>query len=209
MSNGSRGSAHSSFMQVPSLLDTKERLRAEGFARRDALDADWRREASRAISASALDLPELRALEPVGAYWPMRSEVDPRPALEALAAEGRVVALSVVRHPNLIWRRWRPGATLSRGEFGVMEPDENAPDVFPGALLVPLCRFDRQGGRVGYGKGHFDRSIEALSARHRLFTIGFAFSMQEADEVPMEAHDRRLDIVVTEREVIRSVRRQP
>ena len=202
MSNGSRGSAHLD-MPASSLLDTKARFRAEGFALRDGLDATWRREASRAISTAVLALPELIGVEPVGAYWPMRSEVDPRPTLEALAAEGRGVALSVTRMPLLLWRHWRPGETLGHGGFGVMEPDEDAPEVSPRALLVPLCRFDRRGGRIGYGKGHFDRSIAALSTMHPLLTIGLAFSAQEADEVPMEPHDRALDFVVTEREVVR------
>jgi 5-formyltetrahydrofolate cyclo-ligase len=190
-------------MTVPDLIDAKARLRAEGFARRDALDRDWRREASEAIARHVLDLPELRGVEPVGAYWPMRSEVDPRPVLKALATEGRIVALSQTRLPTLSWRRWRPGDPLVHGGFGVMEPGPDAPEVYPHALLVPLCCFDRRGGRLGYGKGHFDRSIAELAARHRLLTVGVAFSAQEVDEVPMDSHDRRLDMVVTEGEVVR------
>ena len=190
-------------MTEQALLDSKARLRQEGFARRDALDAEWRRDASRAIGDAILALPELRGVEPVGAYWPMRSEVDPRPALTALAAEGREVALSQTRLPTLSWRRWRPGEQLVHGGFGVMEPGPDAAEVYPHALLVPLCCFDRRGGRLGYGKGHFDRSIAELAARHRLVTVGVAFSAQEVDEVPMQEHDRRLDMVVTEREIVR------
>ncbi|HMO30728.1 5-formyltetrahydrofolate cyclo-ligase [Enterovirga sp.] len=189
-------------MTDPILLAEKARLRAEGFARRDALDAGWRRQASQDIAARVLALPELSGVEPVGAYWPMRSEVDPRPALAALAAQGRAIALSQTRSPLLVWRRWRPGDRLVHGGFGVMEPPDEAPELAPRALLVPLCRFDRRGGRLGYGKGHFDRSIAALGARHPLLTIGVAFSAQEADEVPMAEHDRRLDFVVTENEAI-------
>lgn len=190
-------------MTEQTLLDAKTRLREKGFARRDALDAEWRQEASQAIADAILTLPELRDVEPVGAYWPMRSEVDPRPALKALFAQGREVALSQTRLPTLSWRRWRLGEQLVHGGFGVMEPGPDAPEVYPHALLVPLCCFDRRGGRLGYGKGHFDRSIAELSERHRLVTIGIAFSAQEVDAVPMQEHDRRLDMVVTEREVIR------
>ncbi|TDR89815.1 5-formyltetrahydrofolate cyclo-ligase [Enterovirga rhinocerotis] len=182
----------------------KDALRREGFTRRDALDAGWRMEASRRIAASVLALPDLADLEPVGAYWPMRSEVDPRPTLAALAGRGCAVALSQTRMPTLVWRAWKPGDRLAHGGFGVMEPGPDAAEVSPRALLVPLCRFDRTGGRIGYGKGHFDRSITALSALHPLLTIGIAFSVQEADAVPMASHDRPLDLVVTEREVIRA-----
>ncbi len=186
------------------LDDAKTRLRAEGFARRDALDASFRDQGSRAIARFALALPELAETEPVGAYWPMRSEVDPRPILDALLGQGLVVALSQIRHPELSWRAWRPGDVLIHGGFGVREPGPDAPEVFPHALLVPLCAFDRTGGRLGYGKGHFDRAIAGLAARHRLVTIGLAFSVQEIPAVPMDGHDRRLDLVVTEREVIRA-----
>jgi len=182
----------------------KERLRREGFARRDALESGWRREASEAIAASVLALQDLRGIETVGGYWPMRSEVDPRPILTALAAGGRAVALSQTRLPLLVWRRWRLGERLAHGGFGVMEPSDDAPEIAPHALLVPLCRFDRAGGRIGYGRGHFDRSIAALSSRHPLLTIGLAFSVQEAEAVPMAAHDRRLDLVVTERGILRT-----
>lgn len=181
----------------------KPRLREEGFARRDALDPDMRRAASRVIADRVLALPDLADTEPVGAYWPMRSEVDPRPVMEALAAAGRIVALSQIRHPELSWRGWRPGDVLVHGGFGVREPGPDAAEVFPHALLVPLCAFDRTGGRLGYGKGHFDRAIAGLARRHRLVTIGLAFSVQEIDAVPTEAHDRPLDLIVTEREVVR------
>ncbi|MFL5156503.1 MAG: 5-formyltetrahydrofolate cyclo-ligase, partial [Microvirga sp.] len=78
----------------------------------------------------------------------------------------------------------------------------DAPECFPVALLVPLAAFDRQGHRVGYGKGHVDRSIAALSETHPVLTIGLAYAAQEIARAPAEAHDRRLDLIVTEAEVI-------
>jgi 5-formyltetrahydrofolate cyclo-ligase len=181
----------------------KARLRQEGFARRDALDKSWRSEAANRIAALALALPEVADAEPVGSYWPMRSEVDPRPIMTALAERGRIVALSQIIHPHLSWREWRPGDMLVHGGFGVQEPGPDAAEVFPHVLLVPLCAFDRSGGRLGYGKGHFDRAIATLSGRHPLRTVGLAFAVQEIDHVPQDPHDRRLDLIVTEREVIR------
>ena len=182
--------------------ERKDRLRVEAFARRDALPAPSRAEASAAIARRVLALPELDGAGPVGAYWPMRSEVDPRPIMEALAARGTIVALSQIRHPHLSWREWRPGDALVHGGFKVQEPGPDAPEVFPTALLVPLCAFDRRGGRLGYGKGHFDRSIAALSRLHPLLAVGLAFSVQEIDAVPTEAHDSPLTLVATERELI-------
>jgi 5-formyltetrahydrofolate cyclo-ligase len=182
--------------------DIKDRLRQEAFRSRDALPRESRREAARAIAQRALDFPELQDKEPVGGYWPIRSEVDPRPILRALVTRGQTVALSQIIHPRLSWREWRPGDVLVKGGFGVCEPGPDAPECFPKVLLVPLAAFDRRGGRLGYGKGHFDRSIAALSAMHPVIAIGLAYAMQEVPSVPAEPHDRRLDFIMTETELI-------
>jgi 5-formyltetrahydrofolate cyclo-ligase len=180
----------------------KDALRREAFARRDALDREVRRAAARVIRDRALTLPELRDRHIVGAYWPIRSEVDPRPLMRALIRRGQDVALSQILHPHLSWRLWRPGDVLIKGGFGVREPGPDAPECFPVALLVPLAAFDRRGHRLGYGKGHFDRAIAALSQKHPVLTVGLAYAAQEVDDVPAEPHDRGLDFVVTERETI-------
>ena len=194
-------------MDDPSPAELKSRLRRDGFARRDGLAREARAEASRSIASSVLALPDIVDAEPVGSYWPMRSEVDPRPIMTVLSERGRIVALSQIRHPDLSWREWHPGDRLVHGGFGVQEPGPDAAEVFPHVLLVPLCAFDRTGGRLGYGKGHFDRAIADLSRRHGLLTIGLAFAVQEIERVPAEPHDMPLDVIVTEAEVIRPERR--
>src|SRR3954467_4809171 len=191
-------------MADPSPAAIKDRIRQEAFLRRDALVKAFRRGAARAIAARALELPELREVQPVGGYWPIRSEVDPRPLMRRLLKRGQDVALSQILHPRLSWRLWRPGDPLIKGGFGVREPGPDAPECFPVALLVPLAAFDRRGGRVGYGKGHFDRSIASLEAQHPGLTIGLAYAVQEIDEVPIEPHDRHLDVIITEAELIRT-----
>ena len=180
----------------------KDALRREAFARRDALDREVRRAAARAIRDRALALPELRDRQIVGAYWPIRSEVDPRPLMRALIRRGQDVALSQILHPHLSWRLWRPGDVLIKGGFGVREPGPDAPECFPRALLVPLAAFDRRGARLGYGKGHFDRTIAALSELHPVVAVGLAYAAQEVPSVPAEPHDRWLDLIVTEAETI-------
>ncbi|WP_262299295.1 5-formyltetrahydrofolate cyclo-ligase [Microvirga sesbaniae] len=184
--------------------ELKERVRSEVFARRDGLDKHFRHAAAQGIADRALAFAELKDVTPVGGYWPIRSEVDPRPLMEALLARGHDVALSQILHPHLSWRLWQPGDVLVKGGFGVREPGPDAPEVFPKALLVPLVAFDRRGGRIGYGKGHFDRAIAALEAQHPVLTIGLAYAVQEIDEVPVEPHDRLLDVIVTEAELIRT-----
>jgi 5-formyltetrahydrofolate cyclo-ligase len=124
---------------------------------------------------------------------------------EKLRAQGAKVALPRVRSGNepMSFREWRKDDPLKKGFGGISEPDETAPEVTPDILIVPLAAFDRRGFRIGYGKGHFDRTLGPLERTVRPFTIGYAFAFQEIGEVPRELHDVPLDAVVTENEIIR------
>jgi 5-formyltetrahydrofolate cyclo-ligase len=186
------------------LPELKAKLREEAFGRRDGLDPVWRAQASLAMAERALTVPELAEREPISAFWPILSEIDVKILLEALHARGQRLCLPVVAKPAMIFRVWEPGDELVKSRFGVQEPSSEAPEVSPRAMLVPLAAFDRQGGRIGYGKGHFDTAIAALEARHPVLTVGVAFSVQEVASVPMEPHDRRIDIIVTDAEIIRA-----
>ncbi|MGD9919313.1 MAG: 5-formyltetrahydrofolate cyclo-ligase [Paenirhodobacter sp.] len=133
-------------------------------------------------------------------YLPIRSEIDPRPAM---AAHPGPVGVPVILGPAqpLIFRRWTPEARLVEGPFGAMVPEEGA-EVVPRVLIVPLVAFDRRGFRLGYGGGFYDRTLERLRARGPVTAIGFAFAAQELPEVPTEPTDQPLDLIVTEKGVI-------
>jgi 5-formyltetrahydrofolate cyclo-ligase len=123
--------------------------------------------------------------------------------MSKLAADGATLALPVVadRDLPLAFRKWVPGDALLQGAYGILEPAEDAEPVAPDVLLVPLAGFDRTGHRLGYGAGHYDRTIRSLRPRKALI-IGLAFAAQETDNILAAAHDERLDMVLTERGVI-------
>ena len=176
----------------------KAELRRTALVARDALDARVREEASAAIVAALLDLPALADAGLVAAYWPIRSEADPRAALRAMVERGQRVALPQVTPEGLVFRDWRPGDALVAGRFGLSEPDPGRPAVEPDALIVPLAAFDPGGQRVGYGRGYYDGAIARLSRAGPLVTVGVGFSAQAVARVPAEPHDRPLQHVVTE-----------
>ncbi|MGY2048699.1 5-formyltetrahydrofolate cyclo-ligase [Methylobacterium sp. JK268] len=176
----------------------KASLRKEALARRDGLDPALREAASARIAATLLSLPVLARAPLVAAYWPIRSEVDVRPLIQALRARGQAVALPQVTPEGLLFRQVAPGEALAAGGFGLSEPGPDAPVVRPRALLVPLAAFDRRGHRIGYGKGYYDRALASLDTEGRVLAIGVAFAAQEVAAVPDSPHDRRLDRVVTE-----------
>lgn len=132
-------------------------------------------------------------------YMPMRTEIDPLPAMAAHAAAGGPVCVPVIpgQAVPLAFRAWTPGCALEEGAFGALVPV--AGDwLEPQVLIVPLLSFDRRLFRLGYGGGYYDRTLERLRALHPVTAIGFAFAAQEVAEVPIEATDQPLDLVVTE-----------
>lgn len=148
-----------------------------------------------------------RALNPylgraIAGYHPIRTEIDPVPAMVRAARHG-AVALPVVVGPGqpLAFYRWTPDAALVEGSFGARIPPTADP-VTPEILIVPTVAFDRRGGRLGYGGGFYDRTLELLRAAGPTFAIGFAFAAQEAEDLPLEPVDQLLDLIVTESEII-------
>ena len=147
-----------------------------------------------------------RALVPppgavVSGYVRFRDEIDPAPLLARLAGAG--CALALPRTPprraegGLSFHRWTPGDPLVRSVFGVLEPAPDRPTVAPDLVLTPLLGFDRAGRRLGYGKGHYDRTLAALRAVKPVIVVGLAYAAQEVAAIPEAANDERLDWIVT------------
>jgi 5-formyltetrahydrofolate cyclo-ligase len=186
-----------------SIEETKTTLRREAVARRDAMPADIRKAAADTIAARAFPL----AITPgtiVSGFMPLKSEINPLPLLRKLAQAGATLALPVVagRGKPLIMRAWAWGEALGSGVWGIREPKPDAPEVEPDILLVPLLAFDRAGNRIGYGAGYYDITIARLRARKPVVAVGIAFAAQEVSAVPATPRDERLDLVLTEHEVI-------
>jgi len=179
-------------------------LRAEALQRRDELDGRARAAGSDAIAGRALRLILAERPKAVSFYWPIRSEVDPRPLLAGVRQAGVAIALPVLMDATTLhFREWLPGAELVPAGFGTRGPGVEAPEVVPDVIVLPLAGFDQAGHRIGYGKGHYDRAVAALHAKSlRPLLIGLAFSVQEVSRVPAEPHDIRLDVIVTEREAL-------
>ena len=182
---------------------SKATLRREAMARRDALPPEARKAAADTIAARKFPL----AIAPgtiVSGFMPLKSEINPLPLLRKLADAGARLALPAVagRGKALIMRAWQWGEPLAEGVWGIREPKPDAAEVEPDILLVPLLAFDRTGHRIGYGAGYYDMTIARLRARKPVTAVGIAYATQEVPAVPTTPRDARLDLVLTEREVI-------
>ncbi|MFO8125720.1 5-formyltetrahydrofolate cyclo-ligase [Yoonia sp.] len=139
---------------------------------------------------------------PLAGYMPMRTEIDPTPAMQEAAAYGPVgVPIIIGAGQPLMFRSWEPDCALIGGEFGAMIPEAGA-WITPQIVIVPLVAFDRKGGRLGYGGGFYDRTLEKLRAAQPTLAIGFAYAAQEDKNLPLETTDQPLDLIVTEQGVI-------
>jgi 5-formyltetrahydrofolate cyclo-ligase len=184
-------------------VSPKARLRNEALARRDALTESERVEAS-ARAAERLK-PFIRAGETVSLFWPMRSEIDPRSLIADVFSTGGRIAMPVIEKRRMFFRIFDGEACLEAGVFGTRHPHAGMPTVDPDFIVAPLAAFDRKGGRIGYGAGYYDAAIASLLERGKNFRLaGIAFVCQEVERVPIEPHDIRLPLIVTENELIRT-----
>jgi 5-formyltetrahydrofolate cyclo-ligase len=168
-----------------------------------------------AAAAAAMLLPQPLVKQGVVAgYAAIGGEFDPRPAMRRFAEAGTRLALPAVRAPGaaLEFLAWSEGDPLAPDALGVPAPLASAERLRPDLVLAPLLAFDRLGGRLGQGGGYFDRAIARLRAERPVLVIGLGFADQEIDDLPLEAHDARLDAILTESDFIdvaRSTRRTP
>jgi 5-formyltetrahydrofolate cyclo-ligase len=186
-----------------SATPSKADLRTAALAARDALSGEHRAAAAQAIAARGLPV-EIKHGIVVAGYSPIRSEFDPVPLMRKLVNLGARLALPVIsaRDAPLQFRAWTLNEKLQRGPLGILEPSPEANEITPDILLVPLAAFDRSGHRIGYGAGHYDRTLSQLRASRKIIAIGLAFAAQEIPGVSASAHDARLDLVLTENETI-------
>lgn len=177
---------------------------------RDALAPTYRTAGSQALARLLVDTGDAGCAV-ISAFWAMGSEIDPRPLTDALRARGHPIALPVMmgKSEPLAFRLWVPGEVLVERMWGIREPAATSQAVEPDVLLVPLLAFDRQGHRLGYGGGFYDRTLRRLRTRKPISAIGVAFDEQEIDVVPYLDYDESLDWVLTPSRLVRCSRQVP
>ncbi len=182
------------------ITNKKDKARKEAYARRKEAHTPERS----ALAAACL----LTALEPhkgkvIAGYMPIRSEANPLAAMEELSAFGPVV-VPVIQGDGLplIFREWTPGCEMLDGPFGALVPAAGE-FLVPEVVIVPMVAFDAEGGRLGYGGGYYDRTLEELQMAGPCPAIGYAYAAQEANKLPREKTDILLDMIVTEEGVRR------
>ncbi len=180
------------------LTAIKAEARKAAFARRKEAHANHR--PGRAGELSSF-LAGHRGV-PVAGYMPIRTEIDPLAAMAEASAYGPVgVPVIEAEGKPLKFRAWEPDCEMVEGPFGAKIPAAGG-WITPQIVIVPLVAFDRKGGRLGYGGGFYDRTLELLRASGPVLAVGFAYAAQEAEDLPLEPTDQPLDMIITEQGVL-------
>ncbi len=175
----------------------KRHLRHELLVRRAHIEDRAMRSAQ--IAHHVLALPSFQAAYAIHCYIAIHSEVETTHLISAALTQGKAVVVPVVTDDGRLrhsWIRDIDMADFTTGSHGTLVPRRIVP-ALPGdwdLTFVPLLGFDRQGYRIGYGKGYYDQLLGAATT----YAVGLAFQAQECPMIPHEPHDRRLDLVVTE-----------
>ena len=139
----------------------------------------------------------------IGGYYPINSEIGCLEILEKLEKNNYKISLPVTKKKNnMDFYEWSFKDSLKVSNRGIPEPIANK-KVFPDVLIVPLVGFDNYKFRLGYGGGFYDRYISKILKIKKIVTIGFAFSIQEIKKIPVNKHDQKLDIILTNKGIIK------
>ena len=179
--------------------ETKQALREQALARRDAMPVELRIDSAWLMAGYAAEIH----FDPgtiISGFLPIRSEVDARPIMAELRKKGAQLCLpAVISKTEIVFRRFDRQGELVPAGFGTLAPPKEAALLDPKILLVPLSAFDARGQRIGYGAGHYDRAIAKLIGKGLMpRLIGLGFNCQRVQHIPDEAHDIPLEAIITE-----------
>lgn len=184
----------------------KAEQRKMALALRNHLPQAERERCSAAICAHLYANRALREAQTIAAYYPLGSEVDLRPLLAAWESEGKRIALPISYAGGIMVFHEAELARLEQGLYGIFQPPEQSREIAPSeidAILIPGAAFDETGGRIGYGKGYYDRILHRFDG----LTVGVCFSAQCTERICAEPHDVPMQYLADENG-IHSIKRE-
>ncbi|MFL6474256.1 MAG: 5-formyltetrahydrofolate cyclo-ligase [Nitrososphaera sp.] len=176
------------------LLGKKEK-RQEMLNMRNKLNSDDVRKKSKVIQEYVINSKKFQDAEVVGAYSAFGSEVSTELIIWRARTLGKRIALPRVEDDKITFYEFTLTKSLIQNRFGIMEPRPYMHMANIDILLVPGIAFDKEGNRLGYGKGFYDR---LLTGNRTVFSIGLAYLFQIVDNLPHDTYDQRLDAIASE-----------
>ena len=140
-------------------------------------------------------------LKIIGGYYPSNYEINDLEILNYFFKRGSTISLPKIKKKSQMeFYKWYKNDPLLINKYGIPEP-ETINRVYPDILFVPLVAFDKKLNRLGYGGGFYDRYIKKISKIKKIVKVGLAFSFQKLKSIPISKHDKKLDIIITEKDI--------
>lgn len=194
-----------SIKEKNALKNIKSAIRSKILDKRNSLSIKEKRNASRnAISIFMGNVP-IEKKDIIASFVSIAGEIDITFLTEILYENGNKIALPVVtkKHTPLSFRTFDPKDSMIFNEkYNIYEPLASQKELIPTVIIVPLIACDKEGNRIGFGGGFYDRTIELLEKRREIFKVGIAYDFQVLNEIPISEHDQQLDCIITDKEVI-------
>jgi len=142
-------------------------------------------------------------LKNLGGYYPSNFEIDDLEILNLLVKKNYKISLPKIKKNNQMnFFNWSNDELLKINKFGIPEPISKK-IIYPDILLMPLVAYDNNLNRLGYGGGFYDRYIKKIEKIKKIIKIGLAFSCQKVKKVPIDKYDKKLDFIITEKEILK------
>ena len=183
---------------------TKNELRQKYRALRDSFGEEFINKASYSTSKNLQKIEEFVKADIVLLYYPTKNEISPLPLFEICLKMGKTVAFPVCQKESttLMFKKVTSLDMLSPSSFGIFEPNEECEIIIPTEktiCITPALLFSKDGHRLGYGKGYYDRFLKDFNG----IAVGFSYSACVLDSIPHDTYDIPLDMIITESEVLK------
>ena len=199
MLKGSRKSAKAGGDFLNEVAIRQKEVRKEALSKRDALAKEQVLTSSAKIAEQIVKLPEFFNEQTVFAYSAFRNEVDLSNVIRMAQEHGKALLLPKTKDSDILFYEYGPDDRLVPGRFGVLEPEQDTPaDPKNGLMLVPGVAFSKEGYRIGFGKGYYDRY---LADRQMIITAGVCYEFQLSDHFPVKNSDIPMDMIITEEQI--------
>ena len=144
-------------------------------------------------------------LKSIAIYYPIKTEISPLKLVSISRKLGLTVSLPVMFKgvKSLSFKVWSGDQKLKKSYYGTLEPSHENEFIIPEIMIVPLLAFDKNLNRLGYGKGYYDTTINDIRNKGRLsLIVGLGYDNQEFEKIPIEKHDQKMDVIMTEKKII-------
>ena len=185
-------------------MKTKSTLRQKCLEKRDIIFKNKGNDCLKKIDINSIiaGIKSKLKISSIGIYHPIKSEISPLKLIEVCKNLSLKICLPVVYENTneLNFYKFDDQKSLIKNKFGIFEPIKHIL-ITPDIIFVPMVGFDKDLNRLGYGKGYYDATISKLRKLKKIFVIGLAYDNQMVRNVPIENHDEKMDIILTEKKI--------